>query len=399
MSNPSVLSHSVARPVLLIIGILLIATTLRAPISGIAPLLDTIKHSFTLSTTNVSMLITLPLLAFAFISPFAARISREYGIERTLFIALCVTAIGIAVRSTGSEWNLYLGTLVIGSGIAIINVLLPSLIKRDFPAKVTILTAFYALSMGAMAALSSAIVVPLSQASHFGWRFATGIFILLPIISAIVWLPQLRSHTVMAQNALHSADSNKVWHSALAWQVTLFFGINSFINYVAISWLPDILQDAGYTAAQAGSLHGLLQLSGALPVLFVIPFIARLKDQRVPAFLSTLVTIAGLLGLLFAPTAATLWVILLGIGTGMSMVLSLSFVGLRSTNAHQAAALSGMVQCVGYLLSAAGPPLMGKLHEISHNWHLSLGLCVAFCVVMAIVGWLAGRARRISDVP
>jgi CP family cyanate transporter-like MFS transporter len=187
-----------------------------------------------------------------------------------------------------------------------------------------------------------------------------------------------------------------VWRSALAWQVTLFLGLNSFVYYVTVSWLPTILRDAGYSPEHAGSLHGALQLATAVPALVLVPVVRHLKDQRLAAFSSSIVTMIGLLGLLLAPEWATIWTVLVGIGTGAAIILGLAFVSLRASSAHEAAALSGMAQCIGYLLAALGPTLVGWLHSDLGGWGVPLGLCAALCLVMALFGLLAGRAIYIA---
>jgi CP family cyanate transporter-like MFS transporter len=389
----------VARPALLIAGILLISMNLRAPITGVVPLLDVIRDSFRLSSTGAGMLITLPLLAFAVVSPFAALLARKYGLERSLFAALLLIGAGILARSTGSVACLYVGTGIIGGGIAIGNVLLPSLLKRDFPNHITRLTAIYALTMGAAAALGSVGAIPLAHASGLGWRFAIGALAVLPLAAAALWIPQLRRHTAPAKDTATPIHGGRIWHSALAWQVTLFLGLNSFVYYVAAAWLPTILTDAGYSPAEAGNLHGLLQLAAAVPGLILIPLVGRIKDQRLIAFSMSLLALIGLLGLLEAPEWAALWTALFGFGAGAALILGLAFVSLRAASVRQAAALSGMAQCVGYLLAAFGPMLAGLVHDTQGNWTATLGLCTALCLVMAILGLFAGRAIQIGIEP
>ncbi|OTP66996.1 MULTISPECIES: CynX/NimT family MFS transporter [Burkholderiaceae] len=399
MKSQSGAAPIVVRPALLIVGILLIAANLRAPFTGVAPLLGLIRANADLTTTEAGMLITLPLLAFAIVSPFAARVAREYGLERSLFAALVLIGAGIAVRSTGTVWCLYLGTAIIGGGIALGNVLLPSLLKRDFPDKTATLTSAYALTMGVGAAIASVIAVPLAQVFNSDWRLVIGAFIVLPIVTALVWLPQLRNRTSPSRDTATPPHGGEVWRSALAWQVTLFLGLNSFVYYVAVSWLPAILHDAGFSSDKAGSLHGVLQLATAVPGLLLLPIVRKLKDQRVAAFIASIISAIGLLGLLLAPSMAMLWIIFFGIGAGAAIILGLAFVSLRASNSHQAAALSGMSQCVGYLLAAAGPPLVGQLHDASGNWNVALAICAALCLVMALLGLFAGRAVHIVTAP
>lgn len=273
---------------LLIAGILMIATTLRVTFTGAAPLLETIRSDYGLSTAQTGLLTTLPLLAFALVSPLAAGIARRFGMERSLFAAMLLICAGIALRSLPSAALLFAGTAIIGCGIALGNVLLPGLIKRDFSQHVARLTGAYSLTMGAAAALGSALVVPLAL-HGFGWRGALLMLMLFPLLAFLIWLPQwrtTRSANLSSSRALHERG---IWRSPLAWQVTLFLGLNSLIYYVIIGWLPTILISHGYSEAQAGSLHGLLQLATAAPGLAIPLILPRFNDQRWIAALVSLV--------------------------------------------------------------------------------------------------------------
>lgn len=381
-----------ARAALLLAGILLIAANLRAPITGVAPVLAMIQASLGLGTAQAGLVTTLPLLAFALLSPVAPVLARRIGLERALFTALVLIGGGVALRSAGPLGCLYGGTAVIGAGIALGNVLLPSLLKRDFPARIASVTSAYALTMGVAAAVASATVFPL--ATHLGWSGALAAIVVLPLVALVTWLPQLARHCV-APAAV--APGRPVWRSALAWQVTLFMGLNSFIYYVMIGWLPSVLTSSGHSAAEAGSLHGVMQLASAFSGLLVGPVVQRMKDQRAAAVGVSLLLSAALLGLMLEPAWALLWVACFGFGSGACLILSLSFMGLRTHGPAQAAALSGMAQSVGYLLAASGPPLVGLLRDMSKGWGVPLVLCLALTLVIAWLGTLAGRDIRVQD--
>jgi CP family cyanate transporter-like MFS transporter len=380
---------------LLIAGILLIATSLRVTFTGAAPLLDSIRADFGLSTAQTGMLTTLPLLAFGLFSPLAAGIARRFGMERSLLGALLLICTGIAVRSIPSATFLFVGTAIIGCGIAMGNVLLPGLIKRDFAGHVAKMIGAYSLTMGAAAALGSALVVPIAM-SGAGWHGALLALMAFPLLGLIVWLPQLRNHTPGTVTTARSLHSRGIWRSSLAWQVTLFLGINSLVYYVIIGWLPAILISHGYSEAQAGSLHGLLQLATAAPGLLIPLVLHKLKDQRGIAIGVALMCAVSALGYWLLPQQAVLWTLIFGFGSGATMILGLTFIGLRAGSAHQAAALSGMAQSVGYLLAACGPPVMGKIHDASGDWHIPLIAVAIISLIMAVFGGLAGRDREIS---
>lgn len=176
-------------PLWIIAGILLFSANLRGLFTAVGPLLGTLQDAFGMGASEAGLLIALPLVVFCLVSPLAPRLARGLGLERALFLALGVMAVGIIVRAFGPLWALYLGTAVLGAGIAIGNTLLPSLLKRDFPDQLTKLTAVYAITMGIGSAVASAVVVPLSDA--VGWRLSLGAFVILPLASALLWLPQL----------------------------------------------------------------------------------------------------------------------------------------------------------------------------------------------------------------
>lgn len=382
-------------PFLLIAGMLMIATTLRVTFTGVSPLLEMIRESFDLTSTQIGILTTLPLLAFAVISSQAAGVSRRLGIERSLFGAMLVICLGICLRSAGSVSLLYIGTAVIGCGIALGNVLLPSLIKRDFPHQVPRLTGAYSLTMGIAAALGSLAVAPLAL-SDFGWQGALLFLMIFPVCALLLWAPQLRNHAAGQIGRGQIFQPQKIWRSALAWQITLFLGLNSLIYYIIVGWLPAILLSLGYSQSEAGSLHGVLQLASALPGLLLGLVLSRFNDQQNISVAVSVLCILGGLGLWLLPAIATLWVVILGFGCGASMILGLTLIGLRTQSAHQAAALSGMAQTFGYLLASFGPPLIGKLHDMTHSWIPALVIIAVLSAGMATFGGLAGRAREIA---
>ncbi len=383
------------RNLLLIAGILLIATTLRVTFTGAAPLLDAIRSEYGLTTAQTGLLTTLPLLAFGLVSPLAAGVARRFGIERSLLLAMILICLGVGLRSLPFVSLLFIGTAIIGCGIALGNVLLPGLIKRDFSQHVAKMTGAYSLTMGGAAALGSAMVVPLALAG-LGWRGALLMLMAFPLLALFIWLPQTRRQVTAPLTGSGAIHNRGIWRSALAWQVTLFLGINSLVYYVIIGWLPAILQSIGYSEAQAGSLHGLLQLATAAPGLAIPLILHRLKDQRGIAVLVALMCAVSALGLWFLPAQAVLWTLIFGFGSGATMILGLTFIGLRASSAHQAAALSGMAQAVGYLLAACGPPVMGKIHDANGDWHIPLIAVALISVAMAVFGALAGRDREIN---
>ena len=381
------------RSVLLAVGILLIAANLRAPLTAVGPLLHTISERFQLSGAEAGLLSTLPLLAFAFVSPVAPQIGRRLGLERTLLVAMVVLAAGIALRSFFSGAALFVGTLILSAAIAVANVLLPAIVRQRFPTRVSLLTGFYATTMGLVAALSSGVAVPIAAATPAGWRLALGCWSVLALLGAVVWLPKLRRSSI----ASGTQRGDRIpWRSPLAWYVTAFMGLQSFGYYVVITWLPSLLESRGSNPENAGWLLFTYQLVSVATALVLPLVIGRMAGQRVAACASALCCGLGYAGLILAPGLAVVWTMIAGIGGGGCFVLALSFLGLRANSASQAAALSAMAQSVGYLIAAVGPFLFGLLHDTTGSWTLSSVALFASAVIMSVAAIGAGRPVQVE---
>lgn len=378
------------------LGILLIAANLRATFTGIAPVLEQIISHFGLTASQAGFLTTLPLIAFALVSPMAAILAKKQGLERTLFVALLFILTGVLARVIDTSVMLFVGTAIIGVGIAIANVLLPSLIKRDFPGKIALMTSAYVLTMGIVSGGFSTLVFPLSQLNDLGWQLALGASAIIPLASIIVWMAQLSKHTKPSNIPQQSGITKSVWRYLLAWQITFLLGLNSFLNYIIITWLPSILTDTGHSATQAGAYHGAFQIATALPGLILIPLLSKLKDQSALSFILAILSALSALGLLYMPNFAFVWTVMLGFCSGACFILGLSFVSLRTDDSQQAASLSGMSQSIGYLLAAIGPMLAGGLHTATGSWAAPLWLCAIAGVLCALCGLGSGKNTTLA---
>ncbi|MDQ0247379.1 CP family cyanate transporter-like MFS transporter [Bacillus fengqiuensis] len=380
----------------LILGIIFAAANLRAPLTSVGPIIETIRRDMGMSNTAAGMLTTLPLLAFALFSPFAPKMARRFGLEYTLFGALLLLWAGIMLRSVPFIQTLFIGTALLGTAIAICNVLLPGLIKREFSNKVGIMTGVYSVSMNMWAAIASGISIPITQGLGFGWRGALVCWVLLSIVSIVFWIPRLRLHH---QSAVSPTKGSSLWHSRLAWKVALFMGLQSTVFYVVITWLPAILHQQGMSQSEAGWLLSLTQFA-SLPATFIVPVLAgRSPNQRKLVGFITSFLLLGYIGLLSGMTSlAPLYVIMIGVAVGAAFGLATMFFVLRTHNAHQAAELSGMAQSVGYLLAAIGPTLFGFIHDVTHSWTIPLIILVAGAILLFIVGMEAGSPNYVTDL-
>lgn len=385
------------RKILLMVGIIFIAFTLRPAITAVGPLVGSIRADTGISNGLAGLLTTLPLLAFAIMSPFVPKIAEKIGNEWCVLIGLVTLGTGIIMRSIGMLIFLFSGTVLIGLGIAICNVLLPGIVKKNFPKKVGLLTGIYTLSMGLWAGMAPGLSTPLAEGMNLGWQMSLGVWTILVLIAIFIWLPQLRKKKVSAAlPPLESANSS-IWFSPIAWQVTFFMGLQSMIYFSFTAWLPEILHSEGMSISASGWMVTLLQFSG-LPANFIIPVLAdRLPNQKGIAIGIGVFCFIGLAGLLTSGNTiiSTISIIFIGIALGAAISHSLTLIGLRAANAKQAADLSGMAQSVGYLLAALGPIIIGYLFDIFHSWTIPLILLGGISLLMTIAGFGAGRNQYV----
>lgn len=378
---------------ILFIGILLIGASLRAPITSVGIALPSIKDTLNLSNTSVSLITIIPLLTFAVISLFAAKISHKFGLERTVFGALILICVGIALRAiTGVSW-LYVGTILIGVGIAFGNVLTPGIIKMNFPLRIGIMTGYYTVVMNIFGSVSSYVTAPLVK--HFNYNIAISLIGIVTLIGIITWSFQLNKHDTV--NSSQTTTNINVWKSPLSWQITLLMGGQSMIFYSLINWLPEFLLSHGTPINEAGIYLSILQLA-IIPLTFVTPIFAeKLKNQVLITFVTGLLFVLGILTLMLQPNWAFLGIILIGVASGLAFGLVNTFFGLRTENGLTAAKLSGMSQSVGYLFAAIGPLLFGILHDATNSWNTSFGILLVTSIIIMIIGSRAGRNITIEQ--
>jgi MFS transporter, CP family, cyanate transporter len=385
--------------VLLVSGIVLLAANLRPALTSVAPLIGEIRTDTGISNGVAGLLTTLPLLAFGVLSPVVPWLARRFGMERLLLASLLVLAAGILLRSAGVA-ALFLGTAVLGAAITVGNVLLPGLVKRNFPGRAGLMTSVYSTAMGISAALAAGASVPVASLTGMGWRGALAIWALPAFLAAVAWLPQLRRGDRPADASAPSFGIGGLRRSPLAWQVTLFMGLQSLAYYVTLAWLPEILIEEGMSAGRAGWMLALAQ-AVAIVTMFLAPVLAgRRPSQRGVVVASVGLSCAGTLGLLVSGSAGSiLWVVLLGLGQGACFSLALTFFALRAPDSQHAAALSGMAQSVGYLLAAGGPFLFGVLRDATHAWTVPLALLFAITVCLLLAGLGAARDAHVAALP
>ncbi|RUQ23313.1 CynX/NimT family MFS transporter [Kocuria sp. HSID16901] len=416
MTSPTSPSSSRRVSVAWCVVVLLIASCLRPALTTIGPVLHEIGHDTGLGAGGLGLIGALPLLAFAVLSPVVSLPAQRIGIERVVLVALVILSIGILLRSTPGAVLLWLGTLLVGVGIAIGNVLVPVIVKRDFSRHVALMTGLYTAVLSTGAATASGFTAPLSHALPGGWRTALALWAIVPIVCAIWWafltrrarraefersgsvLKAVTGAMPTIPSPVEPSASRQVslWKTPIAWQVTVFMGLQSLMFYTAANWLPTIEATQGFTAAESGLHLFVMQIVGILGNLSVSFFAGSKPSQSWLAMILAGFLVVAVGGALVAPQAAILWASFIGIGCGGSFSLALTMIGYRTNSYAQTMKLSGMAQCLGYLMAALGPLLAGWFADLLGGWAPVLFVMLGLTVVHFIAGILAGRDRKIG---
>ena len=375
-----------------LVAVFVAAACMRSAITALGPLLHVIGDDTGLSDTELGLLSSLPLLGFAGISPLVHGPSRRFGFERLVTLGLVVLAVGTVVRSLPALAPLWIGTALIGGGVAVCNVVLPSVVKRDFADRITLVTGGYSAVMGTFAALASGIALPVANAIGDGWRWSLGVWVIPTSLGAAIWAHRARTRQgfVPITTRMHSSGRS-VWRSRSAWSITIYMGLQSTTFYVFVSWLPAIATSHHISSGAAGWYLFGYQVCGLLAGL-TMPAVTHRLGARPAATICSLPVAIGALGLLAAPGAIALWVVLAGAASGMTLVGALSLMSLESPDPGWAVQLSGMAQSVGYLIAAGGPIAAGWLHDQTGSWTPVLVLVAVVAVAQSAVVF-AGRVR------
>lgn len=381
--------------ILLGLSLVLIAFNLRPVFSSFSVLLPEIISATGMSAFTAGLLTTLPVLCLGIFAPLSPRLAQQIGVEKTLLLVMFFLAIATLMRGIGTLPFLFIGSTLAGACIAVGNVLLPGVVKRDFPTKAAIMTGLYTMALCGGAAAAAGITVPLKNILHGSWQWALAFWGLPAVLVLLIWLPQ----------SLHNNHHNHgarmritgLWRDRLAWQITFFMGLQSALAYIVFGWLAPVLRERGLSGEMAGAIVSVSIIAQVSACLLVPSIAIRCKTQSFLNVLLFLSAVAGFLGLLYAPlSGAWFWAIIQGLGQGGLIAAAMIVIVLRSKDALTAAHLSGMAQCIGYMMAALGPLLVGMIRSLTGDFIWAGALIIGIGVIGCLAGWGAGRALHVN---
>ena len=375
--------------------LIFVALNLRMAIAAVPPVLTQIQDDTGLGSVGSGLLTALPLFCFGAMAAAAPSLVRRLRMGPLLGLTMAVVAIGCAVRLAPSVPALFLGTAIVGSGIAVANVLLPGLIKRDFKDVAAPMIALYALALSLGATIPAGLTIPIEDLTGVGWRPAVAVWGVVAVAALVLWLPRARRDEPAAPATSRPSPARDLRRDRVAWAVTLFMGLQSLCYYAMLSWLPTILESHGMSSGKAGWMLSYMTIPGMAASLVTPAVSRRLPRSELEVALAAVLLAIGYVGLIvFGASAPYVWVTSLGLGGGLLIALALGYIVARAHD-HHVAHLSTMAQGVGYLIAASGPFVVGALHGLTSSWTVPLLVLLAVLVPMVLAGFVAGREGQV----
>ncbi|MBS1694269.1 MAG: MFS transporter [Actinobacteria bacterium] len=379
-------------------GIVLVAVNLRLAVASVGPVLGEIRADLRLGDAGAGLLTSVPVVTFAVFGAATPWLVQRCGARRITLLGLLATALGLAGRAVSPGAAVFLALSCVAlAGIAVVNVVLPSLVKAYFPDRVGLVTAAYTTALAIGLTLATAVTVPI--ASAFGsWRWGVGIWAAVAVLATAPWLLLARHERAPAPcGAGGTITLRMLARTRLAWTMAAAFGVQSMVAYTVFGWFPQVYQDAGLSATAAGFLVGAATAVG-IPVSFALPWLATRLGGYGPLAVALVGSyLIGFVGLACAPLGgAWVWAIAVGIGQG-TFPLILTLIALRAHTAAGTAALSGFAQSVGYLIAAPGPVLIGILHGLTGSWSAPMVSLMAMAVALGVLCLRVATPAWIED--
>ncbi len=372
--------------------LILVGLNLRLTLAGFTPLVPLIQAESAVSSSVLGLATGVAVVMFGLMAPLTPMLVLRFGPDRVLTLGLFAICVGTGVRFV----SIFAGMILIGAGIGLMNVVLPAIVKRDFPARMAVATAVYTSALNVGSAAAATGVVPLAEAVG-GWRVAAAITGVPAVVALIVWVV-LRGRTTRTAPA-PARLGGALLRSGLAWQVTAFMALQSLLYYFVLAWLPTIYLDAGLSHSRAAAVLAIAQVGQLVGCIATPVLIKHRTDLRAICSGFAIVTLLAFLGFVTVPMASPFgFAFVLGIGQGGALVCALLLIGVRTPDARTAGSLSGMAQSVGYVVAATGPPVAGLIFDRTGSWSTPLLIMCVLCVIEAVVGVLAGRDRVVPSI-
>ena len=368
----------------LMISVVLVALNLRPSMAAVGPLLASIRGEVPLSFSSAALLTMLPVMAMGLAMFFGMGLAKRFGEHRSIAVSLLV--IGVATLSRlflDSALELIVSAIAAGVGIAMIQAVMPALIKSRFSADVSLFMGLYVTAIMGGAALAASFS-PFVLVQTGSWRIGLAIWAGLAVLALVCWSAQRAALPVLPQAG--SDKQEGFFGNGRAWLLAIFFGLGTASYTCVLAWLAPYYVEQGWSEQHAGLLLGFLTAMEVISGLVTPALANRRRDKRGVLAVLLVLIILGFCGLILAPQhLSLLWPCLLGLGIGglfpMSLILSLDHLD----HPRRAGSLTAFVQGIGYLIAGLSPLIAGMIRDQLGSFEWAWWSLTAVIVLMLLI--------------
>lgn len=379
------------------VPIFLASLSMRAGLVLIGPLIPILKDYFNLTNSAMSVLAGIPIICFAGTSIFMKQVAKLGSSNRIIKWAITTLAFALFARTFTGLAGLYIFTILMGISIAVMNYEIPAWVKKHSPTETGLITGIYVTLMGIAGSISVAVSVPLAQVNSWGWRLSMVPWIAISSVTALYWWISANPEPTEQQRYAEYFWRSKAFKNPIAWSLALFFGTESLTFYATATWFPTILTTKGFTLKEAAIAVSISGLIGSAVGLAVPHYVAKIRDQRLIIALVTLLsTVSFFMITIQSGRILYLWLTLSNIGISIIFPIVLMQSGFKSDSPEATRNLSTMFQSLGYMLSATGPYILGKVYDSSGSWDTAMHVVVGITFIQLFFGIVVGKPGKVE---
>ena len=368
----------------LLAALALVAFNLRSVMTSVSPLILTIQQATGWSDVAMGSLTTLPVLLMGLFALVVPAIATRVGRRRTVWLAMLVLTIAMAIRLAGLVPGvLHASVLLGGIGIALAAGLVPGIVREQMPDAIGAVTGLWTASMFAGAALAAGLTVPIAIWTG-SWQEALAVWAVPAAAAWVAWTVVERPY---AERGGGSGSGglrlrSLPWRSRPAWALTAYMAVNSIVFYSTVAWTATSYEERGWSALGAGWLFA-VSAGGQVLAALVLPWVAhRFQRLRTLLAITTGVTIITLLLIGASPAfVPVLVLVVFGFVHSGGFAVSLSLLSSYAGDAAASARLTAMAYSVTYVIAAAGPLLAGAVLQATGSWVIVFGLLAAVTAI------------------
>ena len=345
-------------------AIFFVSLNLRPSVTSVGPLLNTITNELSISSTQVSLLTSIPVFCMGLFAPLAVPFQKKLGYKWS--INLLLVAIGLATAARiwfGSYTALIFTSFIAGIAIAIISPMINAFIKQCFPDRIEPVIGLYSLAMGAGATISAGFTVVFFEQFN-SWQIALGLWGALTIIAIVSWTFADFDKGKVVENKKEDGQVRNPWKNKTAWLILLFFGLQTSLFFSLTTWLSPIAQEQGFSLVTASAVLTTMSLVQIIDNLFIPMLINKFPSRIMWLYILLAIGSVGA-GILFIDADWAMWVgaVILGISLGGLFPIGLMLPLDEAKNNGEASSWSSMVLAGGFMMSAIVPLLIGVVYD------------------------------------